>query len=157
MTSHVCFVCSANTCRSPMAALVFAEHVRREGLADRVRITSAGTGSWQVGQGIDPRAATALTARDYLLPGTAHAAREFGDDHRDADLVVAAAAEHVAYLRGVVRDPDRVRLLREFDPAAPPGAELADPYSGTAAAYEATLAVIERCVPGLLGWLRARP
>ena len=35
---HVCFVCSGNICRSPMAAVVFREHLRRAGLEDTVTV-----------------------------------------------------------------------------------------------------------------------
>lgn len=34
MTSHVCFVCSGNTCRSPIAAVVFRAHLGRAVGAD---------------------------------------------------------------------------------------------------------------------------
>jgi low molecular weight protein-tyrosine phosphatase len=127
---------------------MFTEHVRREGLADRVRVTSTGIGSWQAGQGIDPRAAAVLTGH-----GIAHTVRKL-DDHLDAD--VSEAAERLAFLRTAVTGPGRVRLLRHFDPAALRNAELADRYHGTAAGYENTLAVIERCVPALLGRLQER-
>ncbi|MDI5980588.1 protein tyrosine phosphatase, partial [Amycolatopsis magusensis] len=53
MSLHVSFVCSGNICRSPMAALVFREQLRRAGLADRVRVSSAGIGPWHVGEPAD--------------------------------------------------------------------------------------------------------
>jgi protein-tyrosine phosphatase len=40
---HIRLVCSANICRSPSAALVFAEHLRRAGPDAEVRVPSAGT------------------------------------------------------------------------------------------------------------------
>ena len=43
-----------------MAEVVFADALRREGLADRVRVSSAGTGGWHVGSPADPRTAEAL-------------------------------------------------------------------------------------------------
>ena len=38
----VLFVCSANQCRSPMAEVLFREHLEQMGLADGWRVESAG-------------------------------------------------------------------------------------------------------------------
>ena len=46
---RVLFVCLGNICRSPMAEAVFRDMVRREGLADRFVIDSAGLGGWHEG------------------------------------------------------------------------------------------------------------
>ncbi len=43
---HVTFVCSGNICRSPMAEKMFAHQIEERGLAGLVRVSSAGTGSW---------------------------------------------------------------------------------------------------------------
>ncbi|KAA9152855.1 low molecular weight phosphotyrosine protein phosphatase [Amycolatopsis acidicola] len=149
---HICFVCSGNICRSPMAALVFREHLRRAGLADRVRVTSAGTGPWHVGESADPRARETLRAHGYDGP---HTAAQVDDEHLSADLLLAADSGHLRSLRRKIDDPDRVRLLREFDPSAPAGAEVPDPYYGGDDGFEDVLAMIERAMPGLLEWVRA--
>jgi protein-tyrosine phosphatase len=64
---HVCFVCTGNICRSPTAAVVFTEHLRRAGLAESVRVSSAGVGQWHVGQSIDARAGAELARRGYPI------------------------------------------------------------------------------------------
>ncbi len=53
-------------------------------------------------------------------------------------------------------EPERVRLLRSFDPAAPPGAEVPDPYYGGDAGFVDVLAMIRAAMPGLLDWVRAQ-
>ncbi|WP_276307317.1 low molecular weight protein-tyrosine-phosphatase [Amycolatopsis antarctica] len=148
---HVCFVCTGNICRSPMAARVFAEHVRRAGLAGSVRITSAGMGHWHVGDPADPRAVASLTAHGYPVE---HVAAQVGDDHLGADLLLAADRGHLRDLRRMAADPARVRLLRDFDPSAPDGAEIPDPYYGDGDGFAEVLGMIERSVPGLLDWVR---
>jgi protein-tyrosine phosphatase len=148
---HVTFVCTGNICRSPVAAIVFREHLRRAGLADQVEVTSAGTGGWHVGDGADPRAAKSLADNGYP---TDHVAAQVDDVHLDADLVVALDAGHERALRRLT-DPDRVRLLRSFDPAAD-GGNVPDPYYGGREGFDEVLAMVEAAVPGLLAWVRER-
>ena len=69
------FLCTGNICRSPMAAIVFTEHLRWEGLDDRVRVTSSGTGGWHVGNAADPRTADALRRAGY---DATHVAAQLG-------------------------------------------------------------------------------
>src|SRR5512138_2089156 len=69
---HVTFICSGNICRSPMAEKMFAHQIGERGLADEVRVTSAGTGDWHAGEGADNRANRVL--RDHGYP-TDHRAR----------------------------------------------------------------------------------
>lgn len=62
---HVTFVCTGNICRSPMAEKMFAHQLKQRGLADKVRVTSAGTGNWHVGSCADERANRVLRAHGY--------------------------------------------------------------------------------------------
>ncbi|OXM68604.1 protein tyrosine phosphatase [Amycolatopsis sp. KNN50.9b] len=150
---HICFVCSGNICRSPMAAIVFRAHLERAGLADRVRVTSAGTGPWHVGEPADPRARDTLREAGYRGK---HVAAQVDSDHLTADLLLAADRGHLRELRRMVDDPARVRLLRSFDPEAPDGAEVPDPYYGGDDGFPEVLAMVERTVPALLDWAKAR-
>lgn len=134
-----------------MAALVFRAYLEREGLADVVRVSSAGTGPWHAGEPADKRAQATLRAHDYP---TDHIAAEIDDPHLDADLLLAADDGHLRFVRGKLADPSRVRLLREFDPTAGEGAEVPDPYYGADDGFERVLGMIERSMPGLLQWVR---
>lgn len=146
---HVTFVCTGNICRSPMAAKMFEAHLYRAGLANRVRVSSAGTGSWHVGDPADPRTEATLRRAGYP---TEHVAATFGDEHRDADLVVTLDSGHDRELahRGV--PTEQRRLLRSFDPAAD-GLDVPDPYYGDQADFELVRDQIEAAVPGLLDWV----
>lgn len=151
----MCFVCSGNICRSPMAEKVFSFELTRAGLADQVRVTSAGTGPWHVGDPADERAVEVLRRHGYP---TDHVARQVNLDHLDADLLLAATDEHVAALTRFLGRQDaarRVRLLRSFDPTAPTGAELPDPYYGDRG-FDEVLEMVEAAMPGLLDWTRDR-
>jgi len=145
----VVFVCSGNICRSPIAEKVFAAELERAGLAEGVRVTSAGTGGWHVGDPADERAAAVLRAAGYPSD---HRARQVDADTLGADLIVALDDTHRRALSRA--GAGQVRLLRSFDPAAPERAEVPDPYYGEDAGFDEVLAMIRAAVPGMLDWVR---
>jgi protein-tyrosine phosphatase len=148
---HVTFVCSGNICRSPMAEKMFAHQIEARGLADRVRVTSAGTGHWHSGEGADRRAVEVLRGHGY--PG-AHRAAQLDDDHLAADLVVALGRNHMRILHQLGVDAARVRMLRSFDPRSGAHApDVEDPYYGTHADFEDVFTVIDAALPGLHTWI----
>jgi protein-tyrosine phosphatase len=150
---HVCFVCTGNICRSPIAEIVFADALRREGLADRVRVSSAGTGGWHVGNPADPRTTETLRRAGYP---SKHVAAQLGAQHLSADLLVALDTGHLATLRRLVAEPQRVALLRSFDRAAGQALDVPDPYYGGEHGFDDVLSMVRAAVPGLLAWVRER-
>jgi len=134
-----------------MAELVFRAKLAEAGLADAVRVSSAGTGPWHAGEPADRRARATLQAHGYP---TEHVAAQVSEEDLQADLLLAADEDHLNYLESRVEDASRVRMLRSFDPSAPERAEVPDPYYGGDEGFEDVLAMIERTVPGLLDWVR---
>ncbi len=149
---HVTFVCTGNICRSPIARIVYERAVAEAGLADAVRVTSAGTDGWHEGDPADRRAQDVLAEAGYP---TAHTAAEVTDDHLGADLVVALHRSHVAPLRARGVPAERLRLLRTFDPDAE-HESTPDPYYGDLDDFRTTLAQVEASMPGLIEWTRER-
>jgi protein-tyrosine phosphatase len=133
-----------------MAEMVFADALRREGLADRVRVSSAGTGDWHVGNPADPRTVEALRRAGYQCE---HVAAQLGAQHLSADLLVALDYEHFTVLRQLVRDPERVVLLRSFDRAAGRDLDVPDPYYGGKHGFDDVLSMVRAAMPGLLVWV----
>ncbi len=151
---HVTFVCTGNICRSPMAEKMFAHQIAERGLSDVVRVSSAGTGGWHVGDGADHRAIQVLADRGYP---TTHCAAQVCDDHLSADLVVALDRNHLRVLRDLGVGPERLRMLRSFDPRSGAHApDVEDPYYGGPADFMETFAVIEAALPGLHDWVDER-
>ncbi|MEE3852368.1 low molecular weight protein-tyrosine-phosphatase [Gordonia sp. LSe1-13] len=149
---HVCFVCTGNICRSPMAQNIFRAALDDSGLSGQVHVDSCGTSGFHTGEPADNRARTELLAHGY--PDN-HVAAQLSPEHFDADLLVAMDAGHVRELERK-RLGDKVRLLRSFDPTADPAdLDLNDPYYGTGEDFEITRRQIEASVPGLLDWVRA--
>ncbi|MFC9895398.1 low molecular weight protein-tyrosine-phosphatase [Nocardia sp. NPDC127579] len=147
---HISFVCTGNICRSPMAEKMFAHHLRQAGLDDRVRVSSAGTGSWHVGDEADPRTTATLRRHGYPV---GHAAAVLGPDHLSADLLVALDSTHERALAQLGVPSERRALLRGFDPDAD-GPDVPDPYYGDIADFELVRDQIEAAVAGLLDWVR---
>jgi protein-tyrosine phosphatase len=144
-------VCTGNICRSPMAEKMFAQQIEERGLATAIRVTSAGTGDWHVGSGVDERAHRVLRAHGYP---TRHRAAQLDDDHLSADLVVALGRNHVRMLAHLGVPTERIRLLRSFDPRSGAHAlDVEDPYYGSDEDFEETYDVIDASLPGLHDWV----
>jgi protein-tyrosine phosphatase len=152
-TFNILFVCSGNSCRSPIAEGLMKTKLTNE-FRERVTVDSAGT------LGLDGNPAT-----DFAI----HVASELGADisqHRsrgiseelvkDADIIFAMTPEHQAYLEKAFPEVrDNVFLLKTFD--RQPGEEfdefIDDPIGGTLAVYRECARIIneelERILPRL--------
>ncbi len=167
---RVCFVCTGNICRSPMAEVVLrqlaAAAVLDDGtrLGDHLAVESAGTGNWHAGEPMDPRATDVLAAAGYADPG--HRARAFEAAWLDrTDLVVSMARSHHQTLSGLARQRsggdeaglgERLVLLRSYDRRAGASVDVPDPYYGDRSDFEACLEMIEAACAGLVTSLAAR-
>jgi len=156
-TYRICFVCTGNICRSPMAEAVLRGLLDEEGLGHAVEVDSAGTTSWHVGDPADRRAVAALREAGY--DGSGHRAQAFeGSWLADRDLVVALDSGHLDELRALAAGgphETKVRLLRSFDQDGDGGAgggdlDVADPYYGSAADFERVLAQVEADCRGII-------
>jgi protein-tyrosine phosphatase len=141
---RVCFVCTGNICRSPMAEAVFRRLIADRGV-EGLTVESAATGDWHVGERADARTIEALAARGY--DGAAHRARQFDPGwFGRLDLVVAFDRGQERILRTWADDRDRakVHLLTSFDPESASAPDIPDPYYSDAALFDTVLATIER-------------
>ena len=144
----VLFVCLGNICRSPMAEGTFRAEAERAGL--KVRIDSAGTADYHVGEPPDARAIR--TARRYGVDISGLRGRQassadfhafthiFALDHSNlANLQRIAPADHGAQL-GLLLDllPDRA------------GQAVADPWYGDEAGFEVTWAEVTAAAQALV-------
>jgi protein-tyrosine phosphatase len=155
---RILFVCLGNICRSPTAEAVMRGLVAEAGLDGEVEVESAGTGSWHLGDPPDPRAVAAAAERGVELDGAAR--QVTGADFERFDLLIAMDRSNLRDLLAVAPDEDaadKVRLLREFDPASAgaPDLDVPDPYYGGDRGFETVLDMVEAACRGLLDELRA--
>jgi protein-tyrosine phosphatase len=146
-----------NICRSPTAEAVMRSLVREAGLEDEIAIESAGLGDWHVGHPPDRRATEAARRRGVTLAGSARQVRPA--DFTDFDLLLAMDRDNLRGLRALAPDAEaaeKVRMLREFDPASAgaPDLDVPDPYYGGAQGFETVLDLLEAACRGLLDTLR---
>jgi len=140
-TVRLLFVCTGNTCRSPMAAGLAAQIIaerlgcRVDELGDHgVTVSSAGV-SGGLG-GASPHAVTVMAGRGIDLSGHRSAAVGPGDI-RQADRVVAMTRSHREQLLAMCpEEADKIALLD-------PEGDVVDPAGGEVEQYEACAARIE--------------
>ena len=134
-----------------------AHLLREEGLEDEIEIDSAGTGGWHVGSAPDTRATGAARARGVTLEGAAR--KVDAADFDRFDLLLAMDGENRDDLLALAPDHEaqsKVKLLREFDPAAVAAGDLdvPDPYYGGDGGFENVLDLVTRACKSLLDELR---
>ncbi len=147
---RVCFVCTGNICRSPMAEVVFKQLARDAGLDASIAVISAGTGDWHVGEPADERTVAALA--DHGYDGSRHRARQFDPDwFSTLDLVVVFDHGQERILKAWAstdHDRSKVQLLLSFDKEQGL-ADVPDPYYSDAALFDRVLTMIERATTAL--------
>ncbi len=152
------FVCLGNICRSPTAEGAMRGLVREAGLDGTITLDSAGTGGWHVGSAPDTRATAAARARGIDLEGSARQVTR--EDFERFDLILAMDRSNLRDLRELAPDEparERVRLLREFDPASAGASDLdvPDPYYGGPGGFDEVLDLVGAACAGLLAEIRA--
>ncbi len=133
----VLMVCLGNICRSPTAEAVLRAKLDAAGLADRVSVDSAGTGSWHIGSPPDERSQRHAAQRGYDL--SALRGRQVAqDDFHRFDLILAMDDDNLADLQRLAPNGACRAEVRLFA-----SAEVPDPYAGGAAGFERVLDLVE--------------
>ena len=124
-------------------------------LGDHLQVRSAGTGPWHEGEPMYPLARAALS-RVAGYPDHGHVAHQVRTSElAHLELVVALDRRHQQTLRGLGADPERLALLRSFDPAAGAAADVPDPYYGDDAVFDECRDMIAAGCAGLVASLTA--
>lgn len=152
----VLFVCMGNICRSPSAHGVVRHHLQQRYADWPVRLDSAGTHGYHIGDPPDKRSISAAARRGIVLDDLRARQVEVVDFH-NFDLVLAMDEQNLDVLHRLRPDNARaqVRLFLEFAPALDVR-EVPDPYYGGANGFEQVLDLIEQASEGLLAEIAGR-
>ena len=149
MDSLVLFVCTGNTCRSPMAEVLLRTALPQ---TSPWRVASAGMAACE-GSNASELAVAALDELGCDL--RKHRSRRVTPERiREAAAIVAMTGAHAQ--QPVTQFPDardRVYLLCAFDPNAPAHLDVTDPFCGSLADYRQCRDFIRRAIPGLVRFL----
>lgn len=153
--TSVLFICMGNICRSPTAEGVFRHHVDEAGLSDQIRIDSAGTHAYHVGEPADRRSRSAAQRRGMSLEGIS-ARRVTTEDFENFDYVIAMDRDNLSILVDQADDAYHERISLFLDFADVSEGEVPDPYYGGSAGFERVLDLVEEASRALLETLRSR-
>ena len=141
---HLLFVCTGNTCRSPLAEVIAQRIVQERGLSF-ITVGSAGTGAWPDSPASD---GSLLVALEHGLDLSAHRARPLTAELVRAADVVLTMGPHHRERAETLGGTGRSWLLTEFS-----GAEaraISDPFGGDLTVYRATFDELEQEVRGVI-------
>ena len=141
----IVFVCTGNTCRSPMAAALMRQVLDKRGRRD-IMVTSAGLAA-AAGQ---PAARHAVEAmRECGADLSAHRARPIDDTLLcGADCFAVMSASHAAALAAYGVPPELVHVLAAQSGGIP------DPYGGSLDDYRRTRDILNDAVEALAAQCR---
>lgn len=143
---RILFVCTGNTCRSPLAEAIVKRMVSDAGRTD-IEVSSAGV---QAHTGSPASDEALLVGFERNLDISGHRSRQLTRDILEAsDLILAMSESHVSHVRRLRHDAN-VYLVTAFSSSETPARGIQDPFGGDLAAYRRTADELEHELSGLL-------
>lgn len=148
-------VCLGNICRSPMAEGALRARLDAAGLGHRVEVDSAGLGNWHAGQAPDRRAIHCAAGHGVDISGL-RARQLVDDDYVRFDVLLCADADVLYTVRAhapPVATAESELLLAWCGLGEK--AQIPDPYTLNAAAFEHAWQLVDGAAAAIVGRLTA--
>jgi len=148
--TRILFVCMGNICRSPTAEGVTSKILINNRLESIIKVDSAGTHGYHIGEPPDPRTREAAMKRGIDLSGL-RARKVVPEDFERFDLLLAMDRDNLALLKRGARPEHHAKLglfmsyASRFDTD-----EVPDPYYGGGQGFELVLDMTEDAARGLI-------
>lgn len=152
---RVVFICTGNTCRSPMAVGILADLLAGRELGHLVSICSAGLMA-DAGLPASPEAIAVCADRGIDIGG--HRSRQLTEKIiKEADLLLVMQKTHLAMMSQNRQAVDKdLRLLGEFHPDSGGVLDILDPFGGGNEMYRLIFDHLGECMKGLVDYLLER-
>ena len=149
-TVSVVFVCMGNICRSPTAEGVFRHVVNKRNLQNVIKVDSAGTHAYHIGESPDSRSHATAKSRGVDL--SAQRARKVEEnDFERFDYVIAMDCSNYENLKVLAtsEQQERLHLFMDFTTAWN-NTEVPDPYYGDGDGFTNVFDMVQSASEGLL-------
>jgi protein-tyrosine-phosphatase len=136
---HILFICTGNTCRSPLA-----EYLLREKAGDQLMVKSAGVAAANGGKA-SVHVETLLQEKGIEMN---HASQMVTQELMEwADLVLTMTDSHKQYLSQIFPAKTKaIHTLKEYVSPSDTNLNISDPFGGTLPNYRATMVELEELI-----------
>ncbi|MGI6084061.1 MAG: low molecular weight protein arginine phosphatase [Acetivibrionales bacterium] len=114
MKKRIIFVCTGNTCRSPMAEAIFKDIIKEKGIDENFEVSSAGVYAFDG----DPASYQAIEVmkKEFGIDIKTHRAKVLDDlDIENADLILTMTKRHREMIVDIYPEwSSKVHVLKEF-------------------------------------------